>query len=446
MTVVAPAGRSDVAVPADLPLAQLLPVLLSRGAAGGPPASAWVLQRLGEPPLDDEESPAALGLRDGDVLYLRPAEAALPPIDFDDIVDGVSTAVDGLPGRWQPEHRRPLLLAAGGTVLSAGPAAVVVSAGGPAATVTAMVLALALVVTAGVFSRAFGDRAAATVAGSVAIAFAALAGSQLPALAASSDRTAGTALLAGSALAAAVTVLVSVSIGAANPFFGGVLMVAVSGAVAGLSVLWPGLSAAGAAAGVVAIAYLASVFLPNLVARLVRLPVPVLPSGRLDLDRDIEPHPEPQVITRAVAADRYLTALGGAVALVCAGGFVALSTTGGWLSWATLAVVSSGLLLRARGLAAIWQRLAAVVPGLIGTVLLVASVAAHGGRIAGIVLAVLAVVTGTLLVTGSARRDERESPYRGRLADIAETLTAIAVVPLAIGVMGGYEFARGLAG
>ncbi|WP_231954859.1 type VII secretion integral membrane protein EccD [Actinoplanes derwentensis] len=444
--MVAPAGRADVAVPSDLPLAQLLPVLLARGAAGDVTTGRWVLQRLGEEPLADEQTPTDLGLHDGELLHLRPVEAVLPPIDFDDIVDGVSTAVEGLTGRWQPANSRRLLIAAGAVVLCAGLAAASTGAGSAPRVITAAVLAIALAIVAGACSRALGDRAAATVTGTAAVAFAGLTGSLLPGLSGAAPAASGGGLLAGSALAAATAVLVSITVGASTPFFAGVLAVTSAGALAGLLTVWPGLTAAAAAADVVATAFLASVLIPNLVTRMVRLRVPALPSGREDLSRDIEPHPEPQIVAQAAAADRYLTAFAGAVALICVGGFIPLGMTGGFLNWALLGVVSGGLLLRARSLAATWQRLSAAVPGLVGAAILVMGTAAHSGQAVRSLLAAAAVTTGVLLVTGSSRRTDRVSPYWGRLADIAETLTAIAVIPLAIAIMGGYEFVRGLAG
>lgn len=65
-----PQAAFELAVPADVPLADLLPAVLSY--AGGELAEqgldhgGWVLQRLGDEPLDEEQSADALELRDGD--------------------------------------------------------------------------------------------------------------------------------------------------------------------------------------------------------------------------------------------------------------------------------------------------------------------------------------------------------------------------------------------
>src|SRR3954468_18448396 len=99
-----PNSRIELAVPVHVPLAHLLPTLLSR--LGGDLATAglahggWVLQRLGGGPPDEALGTAALGLADGDTLYLRPRDDQLPPVDFDDLIDGVATGISNRSDRW----------------------------------------------------------------------------------------------------------------------------------------------------------------------------------------------------------------------------------------------------------------------------------------------------------------------------------------------------------
>jgi type VII secretion integral membrane protein EccD len=446
VTVVAPAGRADVAVPDDLPLIELLPMFLDNRVAGSVQAQGWTFQRFGDPVLDDERSPAELGLHDGDVLYLRPAADPLPSIDFDDIVDGVNTTAQELPGRWEPAYGRRLQLGAAGVAMLAGLFGGL--AGGPAGprAVACGVLALLLLIGAAAFSRALGDRTAATLLGTAGVLFAGVAGALLPSLATASA-PAGGVVLSGASLAAAATVVASVAVGAGSPLFAGLLSVAVAAVLGGLLTVWPGLSGVGAAAAVLALTYLLSVWSPNLAARLVRLRVPALPSGRADLPRDIEPHPEHLVRAQTEAADRFLGATGGAVALICSGCFGLLLMRPGPAEVALVAVVCAGLLLRARSMAATWQRLAATLPALAGSAALLIAAAVHGGATTRIVLTGVGAGIGSVLMwIAVQRRPDRESPYWGRLADVAETVTAVAVVPVAVAAMGGYAFARGLVG
>ena len=51
ITVIGPAGRVDLAIPAGTTMAQLLPVLLIHVVAESERAQPWVLQRLGAEPL-----------------------------------------------------------------------------------------------------------------------------------------------------------------------------------------------------------------------------------------------------------------------------------------------------------------------------------------------------------------------------------------------------------
>jgi hypothetical protein len=72
LTVYSPASRVELAVPVHVPVADLLPTILGHLgpelATTGMEHGGWVLQRLGEPPLQEDLGAAALGLYDGDIL------------------------------------------------------------------------------------------------------------------------------------------------------------------------------------------------------------------------------------------------------------------------------------------------------------------------------------------------------------------------------------------
>ena len=72
ITVVAPRMRLDIAVPADVPLAALVPTLLlhtgEQAIEAGAAHGGWALQRLGEPPLNTDGTCATLGILDGDIV------------------------------------------------------------------------------------------------------------------------------------------------------------------------------------------------------------------------------------------------------------------------------------------------------------------------------------------------------------------------------------------
>src|SRR5262249_42618724 len=59
------------------------------------------------------KSPTALAIRDGEMLYLRPRQAQLPELAFDDVADAVATASRDRSTRWQPQTTRRTGLAVG---------------------------------------------------------------------------------------------------------------------------------------------------------------------------------------------------------------------------------------------------------------------------------------------------------------------------------------------
>ncbi|MGW0751102.1 type VII secretion integral membrane protein EccD, partial [Streptomyces sp. NPDC002587] len=124
LTVRTPERVVDLAVPAAVPIADLLPTLVGYGGEGleesGLDHGGWVLQRLGGEPLDEEGTAQSLELRDGDVLYLRPRADQLPEVHFDDLVDGVTTSMRAHGSSWNERYSRVMLRAVMVALLAAG--------------------------------------------------------------------------------------------------------------------------------------------------------------------------------------------------------------------------------------------------------------------------------------------------------------------------------------
>jgi MinD-like ATPase involved in chromosome partitioning or flagellar assembly len=81
VTVAGPRGRRDLSLPADAPVAELLPVLV-RLVGDGSATAGWTLTPTGGRPLPAGSSLAAGGVLNGALLHLetpRPAPAAPPP-------------------------------------------------------------------------------------------------------------------------------------------------------------------------------------------------------------------------------------------------------------------------------------------------------------------------------------------------------------------------------
>ncbi|MBW0105528.1 EsaB/YukD family protein, partial [Pseudonocardia sp. KRD291] len=95
--VITPRGRVDLALPADVPVAELVPMVLeliaqpAAGAGGAP--QPWRFSGPAGGPLPAEATLAGLGVLDGELLHLGPRRAPLPLPVFDDPADALAASV-----------------------------------------------------------------------------------------------------------------------------------------------------------------------------------------------------------------------------------------------------------------------------------------------------------------------------------------------------------------
>ncbi|SCE79103.1 type VII secretion integral membrane protein EccD [Micromonospora mirobrigensis] len=445
ITVVAPRTRMDLALPSDVPLADLLPTLLRYAgedlADEGVRHGGWSLARLGGPPLDGGRTPTQLGIRDGEVLYFNPRAAAAPEIVFDDVVDAVATATNQRPGAWQVDTTRSFSVLFTGVTLAAG-AAATLFAGPPQlpGALAALLVAVALLVGAAVLSRAAGDSRTGALLGLAGTGFAAVGGL----LVLAGDRTLGELASAHVLLAAtAVAVfgaLAALAVGDRLPLFVGAT--SVGAAVALGAVVCPvfGATPAAAAAIVATVAFGTLPMLPMAAYRLARLPVPSIPTGPDDLKTDAETVDGRQVLRLSERADQFLTGLLWTVALLVLGGELVLAVDGrlpAVLLCLVLAVLS---LLRARPFVGRAQRTPVLLAGTAGLVLAGwATFTAGGlGTRLGVVLGGLLLAAVVSLIYGLTVAGKPISPLWGRMLDIVEILVIVSLVPLAVWVCGLY--------
>ncbi|HVQ92352.1 MAG TPA: type VII secretion integral membrane protein EccD [Mycobacteriales bacterium] len=449
VSVAGPHGRVDLSLPADAALAELLPALLrfcQQNPAVDPGyPSGWTLQRLGRPPFDPSLSVAALGIRDGEVLHLRPRSLPVPLPVYDDVLDALADTAGGSPRRWGPGAVRGTGLAAAAGLSGCG--LVALAAAGPPWRTPALLaglVAVTLLGAAAALGRAIGDSLAAAVLGWVAVGYAGLAG--LLGLAGNRPLAGlGSAqLLLGSAAVLAATAAVAAALGTGGPGLAGAAVTAATGALAaGMCVA--GAPPAGAAALVAAVLLAANPLLPQAALRLAGLPLPAVPTGPADLRGGPGGPVPPATIGRARGADRYLTSLLAATAVVAAAATIPLSAAGG--SAPPLALCAAGLLLlRARLYLGLAQRLWLLAAGLAGP-LIVAGHAAAGAAPdrRTLLLVPLAAAAGVALAAalGAGRR---RSPYAVRLADLTDIALTVALLPLSAAVLGVYGRLRGLTG
>ncbi|WP_103512424.1 type VII secretion integral membrane protein EccD [Streptomyces sp. SM13] len=455
LTVRAPAKSIDLAVPADVPVADLLPAVL--GYAGdnleeaGIDHGGWVLQRLGGEPLDEELTLDSYGLRDGDTLYLRPRAEALPEVHLDDLVDGIATTMRDHPFGWTPKVSRWVLLGIVVAILAGG-VLVIAWPGGSSLSrsVFATAAGLLLLAGAGSASRAVGDAGAGAALGFMVGPYLALAGWLLPGGELGGPHayeTLGARLLAASAAMAGGAVLALAVVAAFAALFLSVAVVSLFAAIAAVLLLTTDLAPVHAAGILAVLAVILGAFVPSLAFRMSGMRMPPLPTNAQQLQEGIEPHAASAVSARAILADGWMTSLYGAVGLVGAACVAVLARERELAEIIMTVALCLLLVLHARGLGNIWQRMSLVVPGIFGLLLLVlvaAPAASPGNRLvtaAGLLAAAAAVAIAAWTVPG-----RRLVPYWGRAGEVLHSALAIAVLPLALWVLGVYGALRAING
>ncbi|MGR6322574.1 type VII secretion integral membrane protein EccD [Micromonospora soli] len=460
VTISAPQRRVDVALPEQVPLAELLPEVLRHAGEGladdGERHGGWVLRRTDGALLATAQALLPQGVRDGEVLHLVPARAEWPELEYDDVVEAIADGARRRGAAWSPAATRAVTLAGAGVPLAVGLLAVLAAgpgqgSGWPVAGAVAFLLVLAGTAA----SRAYGDGPTGTTLAGYALPYAAAAG----ALAVSSGDPVGPLgplrwvgapeLLAGAVALLLVSVLGLLGVASRARVFVAGATVGGAGAAAALGGLL--LDPASTAAVLLCVLVFALGGLPLLAIRLGKLPLPPItlpaatPGGGPGGVRDL---PDPGRVHAAVArTEEVLTGLLLGQAVLAVAATAVLATAGGPAGRVLAAVGCAVLLLRCRLFVAVRHRVPAVAAGLTGCALLGAVLAGRvdpTGRLAlaggGLLLALAAVAAGATY----ARRPV--SPYLGRLADLTDTVLVVSVVPVACAVLDLYDRARGLLG
>ncbi|TQM82535.1 type VII secretion integral membrane protein EccD [Saccharothrix saharensis] len=451
VTVVAPRTRIDVALPADVAVADLLPMLLDMAKEatpdGGVRHGGWALAKLGDAPLDPSRTLASLGVVDGELLQLRKRNENPPPPLYDDVVDAIAESDPDSFRPWTKDTARRYghlagalaLITAAVAVLMAGPLA---GGGNLAPAICAGVLAVVAIAAGAVVARSYsatGTGVLVAAAGGLPMAY-----------------VAGLYIVPGpigrpSLLLASVLVLIFAS--AAILLIGRGITVFIAAATAGaLSALafligiFVDHPVQGIAAGTAAVSLAALSVLPRLTIQLAKLPLPTVPGSAEDLKEDTG-FPEYSVIERRTAnAHEYLTGMiigcGGTAAL-----FAVIAAGDGTIWGPLLAiVVTLVLLLRGRAYANGAQAVALLVSGMVAGagVLLGWLVESSPGDRLLYVFGALVIVGAAALVLGVIFPNQKFSPVLRRTVDVLEAILIAAVLPLALAVMDLYVAMRQL--
>jgi type VII secretion integral membrane protein EccD len=445
LTVEGPAKRADLAVPATMTMGGLLPVLLPHIASEEDRARPWVLQRLGGGPLDIDGTAESLDLREGETLYLRPAAAAMPVMEYDDVAVGVAASVEARSDGVNPAVIRRILLS-GACVGLAGYAAACFMARPAWLTVVALGAAAAiLIVGCVVATRGFRDMIAGSVAGLYGCAFVVLA-----ALATTRQANGtlelghkGVLLAAAYGVFAAAVVLVAARVPFA--FFGAVLMTGASILISGwltLAFHWP---PAHSVALVAIVLFVAGGRDVRMVLRAARLRVPLLPRTAKELQEGIDPEPAEALARRVDTALGYLDSLVFSTSVMFAVACALLARGGQWADWALGPLLSVAVLLRGRSMGGAWKRAALSLSGTVGILFALITPVHDAGMMTMVeLLAVLFAAASVLLVGARPLTDRRHPPIWAHLADRLEMLTALTLVPLLLQVLHVYAYFRAL--
>ena len=454
LVVCGPNRRVEIAVPAQAMLTDLMPVLLRHTGEGladaGLAHSGWVLQRLGEPPLDEIATVAALGLHDGDVLHLVPRAKQLPAIAFDDLVDGVATGLRNRAGRWRPEMVRWAALAVTGLALAAGQVSLMLP-GPPRPRILACLgIALVCLLAAIGAARGLGERGFGIVFALAAVGHAGVAGLLVVNLDATDGalQTGPVEVFCASVAAGVIAALALVLLDLARPLFTGAVAGAALAAVGtGLATFAP-VGEAGAAGVVVVAGTLVTALVPVTAFRLAGLRLDPLPTEPEHIQEDIEPEPAEPLLARAELADRYMTALYAGPAVVVAAGMVVLGRESGWAPAALVGLAAMVRLLAARPMTSAWHRLALAGPALFGITALALTAVSGLADPMGVIFAVVVVPAIAIQAVIVARTLplRRPTPYWGRFGDILQTMCTVALLPVLLAVLGVYGFVRGIGG
>ncbi|MER6915459.1 type VII secretion integral membrane protein EccD [Streptomyces sp. NPDC000594] len=468
VTVVAPDGRVDVALPEDIPVADLYPEILrlsGQSPTPGAPVGYHLVRRDGTV-LDSARSLGTQRILDGELLSLRPFAESLPPAVFDDVTDAVATAVVRDRSLWSDALMRGAGLLAGSVLLlllafvlwSSEPGHDMNGLQG----ILAAVAAVLLLALACVRARVYDDRAAAVALGLGAMANAAVAGSGL--LPPADGQGIGRLhfLLACAAVLVVAVVLTIVSPGGDGPFVAFVLASAL-GALATFAALSFRLEPIETAAICAPLAVGTLAFLPGLATRFARLPIGFDPprtaigSGH---DSDTEPGPvdSTRIAAQARRGHELLVGLVGGCALVAVGAVAVLGFSDN--PWAQLLALATGiaLLMRAHLFRYTAQVGCALAAGLASLVLLGLGLslnppaallrdALRGDSgaldlrtiwLAAAVAGVAALVTAIGLIVPRAG----VTPFWGRFLEIAETCVLLTLIPLSLAVFDVYHAIR----
>ncbi|WP_042409318.1 type VII secretion integral membrane protein EccD [Streptacidiphilus carbonis] len=478
VTVVAPDSRIDVALPEDIPLADVYPEVLrlsGQTLPEGAPTGFHLVRRDGTV-LDSSLPLVAQQVRDGDLLSLRPFADSLPPAVYDDVAEAIATAVSADRSLWGPQLMRGAALIGGVVMLVLLGFALwfcdlrhdMHSLPGLLSGVTALVLTA----LAGVRARVYGDRGTALALGLAALPHALIGGSGIIAISQNQAMTHGPGrvqFLVGCVAVLILSVLLTALMPGGDAPFVAATVVSAAGTAATFAAILTDASArqVAAAAAVVAVALIG--FLPQLSARFARLPVAFHAPQQIDPNAgnrfgaqsggqpaEEDPADYTRIAAKARRGHELLVGLVGGCAAVVIGSSAVLAFTDS--TWPEVLALVLGLatMLRARLFRHTTQVICLLGAGLLSLGLLVVGISlnlqsfliANIARTSAVDVHVLglgaAIAIGAALLVGVALivPTRGVTPFWGRILDLVDSLLLISLIPLALAVLDVYSTVR----
>ncbi|RAJ63575.1 type VII secretion integral membrane protein EccD [Streptomyces sp. Amel2xB2] len=474
VTVVAPGGRIDVALPEDVPLSDVYPEIarLSGGSAAEGSLSGYHLVRRDGRVLESGLSLAGNGIRDGEVLLLRPFADSLPSAVFDDVSDAVASGVRQNRALWGEKQMRAAGLTGGGVLLVLMAFALWFADpvghdmhGLPG--IIAAAAGVLLVSLACVRARVYDDRASSIALGLGAMPHVMLAGSGILPLAEGEGIGRLQFLLGCVAVLLASAVLIAITPRGDGPFVASAI-VAATGTVFTFVAVIADLKAVDAASIAAPFCVGVIAFLPGLSARFARLPIGFEPrvggyEGGQDGARGLQgPIDAERIAAQARRGHEMLVGLvgGWCAAVVGTAAVLGFSHSG----WAQLLALATGvaMLLRARLFRYTSQVTCALGAGLGALTLLALGLSLNPptelvrdfvrGDSAGLdvrtvwIAASIAVAAALVTAIGLIVPRTGLTPFWGRFMELTETFVLLSLIPLCLAVMHVYADVRGSIG
>lgn len=432
VTVVAPDRWAEIAVPPDVPVADLLAALVLHVGDERLEQEPVVLQRLGGPPLNADLTLAQLGVADGDTLHLRPARDQMPAVRFDDVVDGVAATAPPPPA-WTDSRLRGVLLALA-ALTGVTSVLLLVSSRDDHQISSLLALAGGLVALGAARSmsrRDWGRPMALVLVASVVLPYAAYL-AVLFGITANQPVRVGVGLLV-------VVVITAVAVRGCGPLLPAVGLASLWILIAGALVEATPLGAAGVATVVLAAAALTGHFLTPAATWLARIQAPTLPEASDDRV------PGADIVARAWRARRYHTGLSVAQGSVLVTSGAVLAFTGHAASLALVGAVALLYLAQSPTQSGIGPQLTSVG---VAFGLVLAEVVAFAWRgspgTSALTAVALLPVAGALLVACRWLPGRGPSSALTRAADVTQSLTSLAIVPLGLVALGFYQIVAAL--